>query len=778
MERLQGLSSKQVEERVRKGFVNTTQKGTERNEKQIIRDNLFTYFNFLNLGLFLLVVLTGKIRNGLFIGTVIFNTCVGIFQEIRSYRQLKKMKILVASKVEVMRDGKWIKETVDHLVLDDLIRVHTGMQVPADCVIEQGWIEVDESMLTGEADRIIHHEKEEIYCGTAVTSSSCLARIIRVGKQCATAKIIEDAGRLSRARSVLQESLDWMIRIISYVIIPFLILLFVVHVYRLGMSWQDGILKTTAAVIGMIPEGLVMLTSVALAVSAMRLSRRKVLVQDLFSIESLARVDTICLDKTGTLTKGTMSVRDVIQLDASFPLKEWMSSYLHGSMDPNATQKALLAFYGDACIYHKTDELPFSSQRKYAAASFKTGSLYVGAYQFVFPDGYELIAQKLEKHMHDGDRAIVAAYTDECTFKKDGLPEDLRPVGIFLISDDLRTNVQNIMHYLYRQDVDVRIISGDDPKTVSALAAKAGVLHAENYVDLSKTDLDEEELVERYTVFGRVLPDQKKKLVQALQKKGHTVAMTGDGVNDVPALKCADVSIAMASGTDAAKDSSNVVLLEDDFGVIPDIVNEGRRVINNISRASSMYLVKTCFSVLLSLFVIVVGQPYPFLPIHLTLISALGVGIPTFLLQMEPSFERVQKHFFFHAFMKALPSSITVFICAMIAVGIRNWFQFGDEMFNGIFVLVTSVVYLVTLWRVYHPVTKLRVMVIGLMGGGYVLACLFGGDVLYLSYSTQTLLYVCMLIAGMPVILYIADRICVMVQKHIGKEWHVNTGRS
>ncbi|MGM9975744.1 MAG: HAD-IC family P-type ATPase [Bulleidia sp.] len=770
MEKLHGLTAAQVQERIEQGLVNTTYKGAERNEKQIIRDNLFTYFNFLNLALFLLVVLTGKIRNGLFIGTVVFNTCVGIFQEIRSYRQLKKMKILVASRVEVMRDGVWVAETADMLVRDDLIRVHTGMQVPADCVIEDGWIEVDESMLTGEADRIIRKEGEQIYCGTAVTSSSCLARIIKVGKQCTTARIIEDAGRLSRARSDLQESLDKMIRIISYVIIPFLILLFAVHVYRLDMSWQDGILKTAAAVIGMIPEGLVMLTSVALAVSAMRLSKRRVLVQDLFSIESLARVDTICLDKTGTLTTGSMSVRKVIQLDPDFPVNDWMSSYLHGSMDPNATQKALINFFGDKNVFSKTDELPFSSQRKYAAASFDCGSLYVGAYQFLFSGGSTLIDPVLKKHMYTGDRAIVAAYSSECTLKKDTLPDDLMPVAVFLISDDLRSNVQSIMQYLYQQDVDVRIISGDDPTTVSALAQKAGVLHADACVDLSTTDLDYDELTEKYTVFGRVLPDQKKKLVQALQKKGHTVAMTGDGVNDVPALKCADVSIAMASGTDAARDSSNVVLLDDDFGVIPDIVNEGRRVINNISRASSMYLVKTCFSVFLSLFVIIVGQPYPFLPIHLTLISALGVGIPTFLLQMEPSFERVRDHFFLESLWKALPSSVTVFICAMVTIAVRNRYGLGDEMFNGIFVLITSAVYLVTLWRVYQPVTPFRLIVIGAMGIGYIMACTFGKQVLYLAYSSHTVTGACLGIAGIPIILYIADRICARIRKHTGKE--------
>lgn len=770
MEKLHGLTAAQVQERIEQGLVNTTYKGAERNEKQIIRDNLFTYFNFLNLALFLLVVLTGKIRNGLFIGTVVFNTCVGIFQEIRSYRQLKKMKILVASRVEVMRDSVWVAETADMLVRDDLIRVHTGMQVPADCVIEDGWIEVDESMLTGEADRIIRKEGEQIYCGTAVTSSSCLARIIKVGKQCTTARIIEDAGRLSRARSVLQESLDKMIRIISYVIIPFLILLFAVHVYRLDMSWQDGILKTTAAVIGMIPEGLVMLTSVALAVSAMRLSKRRVLVQDLFSIESLARVDTICLDKTGTLTAGSMSVRKVVQLDPNFPVNDWMSSYLHGSMDPNATQKALINFFGDKNVFSKTDELPFSSQRKYAAASFDRGSLYVGAYQFLFSGGSTLIDPVLKKHMYTGNRAIVAAYSSECTLKKDTLPDDLMPVAVFLISDDLRSNVQSIMQYLYQQDVDVRIISGDDPTTVSALAQKAGVLHADACVDLSTTDLDYDELTEKYTVFGRVLPDQKKKLVQALQKKGHTVAMTGDGVNDVPALKCADVSIAMASGTDAARDSSNVVLLDDDFGVIPDIVNEGRRVINNISRASSMYLVKTCFSVFLSLFVIIVGQPYPFVPIHLTLISALGVGIPTFLLQMEPSFEKVRDHFFLESLWKALPSSVTVFICAMITIAVRNRYDLDDEMFNGIFVLITSAVYLVTLWRVYQPATPFRLIVIGVMGIGYIMACTFGKQVLYLAYSSHTVTGVCLGIAGIPIILYIADRICARIRKHTGKE--------
>lgn len=708
MEKLHGLTAAQVQERIEQGLVNTTYKGAERNEKQIIRDNLFTYFNFLNLALFLLVVLTGKIRNGLFIGTVVFNTCVGIFQEIRSYRQLKKMNILVASRVEVMRDGVWVAETADMLVRDDLIRVHTGMQVPADCVIEDGWIEVDESMLTGEADRIIRKEGEQIYCGTAVTSSSCLARIIKVGKQCTTARIIEDAGRLSRARSVLQESLDKMIRIISYVIIPFLILLFAVHVYRLDMSWQDGILKTTAAVIGMIPEGLVMLTSVALAVSAMRLSKRRVLVQDLFSIESLARVDTICLDKTGTLTAGSMSVRKVIQLDPDFPVNDWMSSYLHGSMDPNATQKALINFFDDKNVFSKTDELPFSSQRKYAAASFDRGSLYVGAYQFLFSGGSTLIDPVLKKHMYTGDRAIVAAYSSECTLKKDTLPDDLMPVAVFLISDDLRSNVQSIMQYLYQQDVDVRIISGDDPTTVSALAQKAGVLHADACVDLSTMDLDYDELTEKYTVFGRVLPDQKKKLVQALQKKGHTVAMTGDGVNDVPALKCADVSIAMASGTDAARDSSNVVLLDDDFGVIPDIVNEGRRVINNISRASSMYLVKTCFSVFLSLLVIIVGQPYPFVPIHLTLISTVAIGIPSFILALEQTETVTQSGFLKHVLRVALPGALTMVLNMLLIQGISIVLGFDSGMTATYNLIVAGMVSLMVLMRVCNPMNKIR----------------------------------------------------------------------
>ena len=770
MERLRGLTSLQVRKREQEGRVNTAIQQAGRNEKQIICDNLFTYFNFLNIVLFLLVAMTGKIRNGLFIGTVIFNTCVGIFQEIRSYRQLKKMKILVESRVEAMRDGEWIKIAVNEIVQDDLIRVHTGMQVPADCVIEDGWIEVDESMLSGEADRIIRRKDEEIFCGTTVTSSSSLARVIRVGKDCATSKIIEDAGKLSRARSVLQESLDRMIRIISFIIIPTGILLWCIHVFRLDMSWQDGVLKTTAAVIGMIPEGLVMLTSVALAVSAMRLSKKKVLVQDLFSIESLARVDTICLDKTGTLTKGTMSVRKVISFDDSFPLDDWMAAYLKGSQDPNATQKALMDHFNKGSALTKLDELPFSSQRKYAAASFETGSLYVGAYQFLFPEGNDRIEKTLQQYMKDGDRAVAAAVSDHRNLVQDVLPSDLKPVGLFLIGDDLRDNVQEIMNYLYRQDVDVRIISGDDPKTVSLLSAKAGVRNADAYVDLSGSNMSYEELVDRYTVFGRVLPDQKKKLVQALQKKGHTVAMTGDGVNDVPALKCADVSIAMAAGTDAAKDSSNVVLLENDFGVIPDIVNEGRRVINNISRASSMYLVKTCFSFLLSVFVITAGHPYPFLPIHLTLISALGVGIPTFLLQMEPSFERVQAHFFFRSFLKALPSGLTVFFYALVSVVLKHTMGLADQQFNGIFVLVTSFVYLVTLFRVYHPLTKLRIFVIGCMGCGYVAACTLGRSLLYLSYTEKTILYAGILIALVPVFLYISDRISALIKRREGKE--------
>lgn len=738
-----GLNKNEVDERIQQGKVNVKSERMTKSYKEIVKSNIVTYFNIVNAILFVIVLITGELSNTLFMATIVFNAIIGIVQEIKSKQLLDKMAIMVATKVDVKRDDEWKELPVEDIVLDDLIRVEAGQQIPVDGEVLEGYLEVNESMLTGESNTVIKEQGAAIYSGTIVTSGQGQAKATKVGHDCAASQIMKEAQKEKRAHSKLHDDLEKLIRVISFVIIPAGITLYLVQYFGIGMTWRNSILKTVAAVVGMIPEGLVVLTSVALAVSTIRLSQRQVLVQDLFSIESLARVDTICLDKTGTLTKGTMEVSDAIPLLGTDEkrLNEIMGSYLKSDEKPNATSAAMIDYFNVNDLYSKTDELPFSSDRKYAGASLKgQGSFYVGAVSFLFPKGCPAANKFIRRLAAEGKRVVIIAHTEETSVSGEGLPDDLEPCAVIALKDVLRDNVQDIMKYFEKQDVEAKVISGDDPATVSALALQAGIPHADNYVDMSQTSLSFEELVKKYTVFGRVLPDQKKNLVKALQKQGHTVAMTGDGVNDVPALKTADVSVAMAAGSPAAKDSANIVLLTNDFGLMPDVVNEGRRVINNISRASSMYLVKTTFSILLSLYVIVMVKEYPFLPVHLSLISAFGVGLPTFLLQLEPSFERVQGKFFPNALRRAVPSGIAVFIMAMLCILIRDIFAIPDTRFYGIFLAITAYIYLYTLLRVYYPPTVLRRAVVGLMGVFILTALIFFQDFLSVSFIRMDLL--------------------------------------
>lgn len=751
MKEYNGLTDDEVKQRILKGLDNKQQDSHFKSEKEIIRDNTLTYFNFLNLFLFVLVVLTLKIRNGLFIGTVIFNTGIGIFQEIRARRLLLKMTILVKTKIPVLRNGEWTQVYSDDLVEDDVIRLSEGMQIPADCTILEGKLEVNEGILTGEGDSLIKNENDSVFCGTDVTGSMAVAKVIHTGKRCVVSHITEEAKKVKRARSQLSESMDQMIHMISVMIIPFMILLFLEHIFILGLDWKSSVLKMVAAVIGMIPEGLVVLTSIALAVSSIRLSKKSVLVQDLFSVETIARVDTVCLDKTGTLTKGTMSVADVRCIGKTKEeVKRLMQRYLVSSSSTNATQQALIQYFGLDGEKEALEILPFTSDRKYSAIAYEDVSVYVGAPSFLFPDGNKAIHELLHNDTKSELRNLVCAVSKKKNVSDGVIPDDLEPVALIRMKDDLRENVNAALKYLYDQSVDVRIISGDDPKTVSRIAEMAGVRNSDCFVDLSCTEESIETLVQKYTVFGRVRPEQKKEIVDVLKKNGHTVAMTGDGVNDVPALKSADMSIAMASGSSAARNSSNAVLMNDDFCVIPDMIHEGRRVINNISRASSMYLVKTVFSFLLTLTVLLAMQSYPFMPIQLTIISAFGVGIPTFFLQMEPSFEKVKDHFFERSFLKALPSALTIYLCALFCLVLKHLARLSDYRFYGIFVTVTSFIYLLTLYEVYRPLTKRRVTVIALMAAMYLLVYSFAGQHIYISFEKWDILTVGILIFAVP----------------------------
>ena len=751
-----GLTTEEVQQRITEGKVNGKEKRISRSTKEIVLSNTLTYFNLVNLVLFIMVCFTGKIANGTFFLTIVTNACIGIFQEMRSKKLLDKMSIMVETKIPALRNGEWTDTLVSEIVLDDRVQLSSGYQIPADSILLTGYLEVNESMLTGESSVVEKKAGDLLYGGTIITAGEGEAGITAVGEDCFSASILKDAKKYKPAKSQLNEDLNRLLKFISIAIIPVGIILFLMQYRVLNMTRNDAILKTVAAIVGMIPEGLVVLTSIALAVSTVRLLRRKVLVQDLYSIESLARVDTICLDKTGTLTKGSLVVSDAAALLDYEPdyIRDVMGSYLSSEDRSNATDSALKEYFPMNRYYERTEVLPFSSDRKYAGAALDgEGTFYLGAVNFLFPEGCPAANKYIHEFTEKGQRCVVFAHSHEPHISKEGLPDDLEPCALIALSDVLRDNVQNIMAYFKRQGVNCKVISGDDAATVSSLAVQAGIPNARKYVDMSLAGGDLDALAEKYTVFGRVRPEQKKALVLAMQKAGHTVAMTGDGVNDVPALKAADVSVAMSEGSAAAKDSANLVLLTNDFGLMPDIVTEGRRVINNISRASSMYLVKTVFSMLLSLYVVVLQQEYPFLPVHLSIISAFGVGIPTFFLQMEPSFERVKGRFFARAFRNAVPSSITVLLTALVCLGLKSLLDLPVERYYGILVSLTAFIYLYTLYRVYYPLTKLRTGVMIAMAVCVLLVMIFGGEYLQISFKWIDFLVIIPGILVLPVII-------------------------
>ena len=710
----EGLSSKQVQERFEKHLNNEKVKKLTKSNVQIIRQNVFTYFNFINLILFILVLLTGKIKNGLFLGTVIFNACIGIYQQMKSKKLLDRLSFLAEDTIKVKRDGKWISISLEEIVVDDLIEIVSGMQFPVDGIVLDGNGEADESSISGESQLVEKQVNDFIYAGTNLTSGKVLVKVEHVSKQCMIYRMIEDASKESPASSCLHQDLEKMIKIISICIIPAGALLFLTQYMFMHLTMQDALLKTIAALVGMIPEGLVVLTTIALAVSTIRESKNHVLIQDLFSIEALARVNTVCFDKTGTLTTGNMNVVHVEYLgNDKNEVNTLLGSYLQNEEAFNQTSQALLEYFKVNHAYALGETLPFSSKRKYAAKVLKgKGTRYVGAYSYLCEEVDASLQEKIDFYTQQGKRVLAVGFRQEETIDSS---DAMSIIALVVIQDEMRKNAKEIIAYFKKQNIQVCMISGDDPKTVASLAKLAGVEGSEHYVDVSRSYESMDALASNYTIFGRVRPEEKKQLVCAMQKQGKIVLMSGDGVNDVPALKVADVSISIKDASSAAKNTANIILMDNDFSKIPSIVNEGRRVINNISRASSMYLVKTVFSFLLTLYVICTRNAYPFLPIHLTLISAIGVGIPTFILQMEPSFERIQGKFLRNAFLKALPSSLTVFLAAFLCMHFKRMYSISELRFYGIFVFLSGYVYLWTLLKVYQPFTKRRLLVIGCM---------------------------------------------------------------
>ena len=768
-----GLTNEQVQERIAEGKVNFNENPNTRTYKQIVKENTLTFFNFLNAVLLVLVLFVGSYKNSMFVGIIIINTVIGIIQEIRAKKTIDKLAILTESKAVVLRDGKKWSISTEKLVLDDLIYLKTGEQVPADCRIIEGNLEVNESLLTGEADNLGKGEGDELFSGSFVTAGEACCQIIHVGKDNYASQITSEAKEFKRHNSELRNSLNAILKVISIIIVPLGLLLFYKQFYIVGDSVKDSVVSTVAAVLGMIPEGLVLLTSVALTLGALTLAKKKTLVQELYCIETLARVDTLCLDKTGTITEGTMCVERVDVYDPNWRESELAETVLEedtavfaedetleegvsekeiseknlpevsetekesekeigrimGNLmavlkDQNATADALRKYFAVKKDMVPTNVIPFSSDRKYSGASFKEqGTYLMGAAQFLFPEGDEALVEKCGQYAEQGFRVLVLAHSPNESVGTE-LPSGLVPEALLILTDVIRKEAPDTLRFFDSQGVDLKVISGDDPVTVASIAKRAGLKNAEQYVDATTITTQEEmdKAVANYSVFGRVTPQQKKAMVLSLKKQGHTVAMTGDGVNDVLALKEADCSIAMAEGSDAAKNIANVVLLDSNFAAMPHIVNQGRRVVNNIRTAASMFLIKTIFSVLLSLITIFFGEAYPFEPIQMSLISACAVGIPTFLLAQENNYQKIGHTFLRHVFMNAFPAAVTITGCVFAVMVVCQDVYHSNIMLNTACVLVTGWNYMAALKTVYAPLNRYRKVIIYSMQCSFFLA--------------------------------------------------------
>ena len=735
--KLSGLTNEEVAQRVKDGKVNTVTTVKTKSIKRIFYDNICTLFNLINVILFVMLLLVGSYKNLLFIGVVFINTIIGIVQEIRSKKSVDSLTILTENKLDVIREGELVKLSKDEIVLDDILLLSRGSQVPADCEVIEGDCMANESLLTGESDLIEKHIGDELLSGSFVSAGSCYCRVNRVGADSYASKINAQAKYIKKNNSQILKSFKTIINICTAVIFPVGVIMFISKYFWYHESLKVATETTVGALVGMIPGGMILLTSTVLAVSVIRLAKEKVLVNEMYCIETLARVDVLCMDQTGTLTSETMNVENVIGFGTdSTEIKRMLASIAAASADVNATLQAISDYTEGSETVACTNFVPFSSETKWSGGCFANGKAYViGAPEFVFPDEnrFPQIREAISGVTETVRILVLASAVRPVQNGK--LPDDLEPVALILIKDQLRDNVEDTIRYFKEQGVTLKVISGDSVKTVQNISIDTGIPGAENGVDMSTLVTDEElyDAAERCNVFGRVTPAQKKKLVQALQSHGHTVAMTGDGVNDVLALKEADCSIAMASGSEAARNVSQMVLVNNDFACMPRVVAEGRRTINNIERSSSLYLVKTMYSMILSVFFMFSSLTYPFVPIQLTLIGALAIGFPSFVLALQPNNNIVRGNFTFNIIARAAPASLTISLCVIMSAMLRNIINIDQQEVTTIAVYTTALICLMLIVRLSIPFNALRIGMLCLSVAGFAIAFIFFRDFFILT---------------------------------------------
>lgn len=728
-----GLSAEQVKRRFAQGENNYKVESSTLSVSEIVRSNVCTYFNLVFAVIAVLLAIVGAWSDMLFLPIIVANTCIGIIQEVHSKKVLDKLSILNAPHAVVIRDGKRQEIPADQLVLDDIVEFSAGSQIPADAKVVSGELQVNESLITGESDEIEKREGDSLLSGSFVVSGKACARLEKVGKDSYISKLTLQATKSKKGeQSEMIRSLNYLIMVMGIIIIPIGIALFVQSfIYNEG-TFHDSITGMVAAIIGMIPEGLYLLTSVALAVSSVRLAQKKVLIHDMKCIETLARVNVLCVDKTGTITEPGMHVYDFSVLDGADQLEisQLLADFVAAQEKDNATMEALKTHFSNGSGMRAREVYSFSSETKYSGAVMNDGKSYViGAPEFVLRGQFAQYQEQIAIYSSKGYRVLVFAQY-EGTLDRKPLTEPVLPLCFVMLANPIRKGAKETFTYFAENDVDIKVISGDNPLTVSVIAAEAGIVGAERFVDAStlKEKEDYYRAVEEYTVFGRVTPSQKRMLVQALKEHKKTVAMTGDGVNDVLALKDADCSVAMASGSEAASNVAQLVLLDSDFSRMPSVVAEGRRVVNNIERTAALYIVKNIFSMLLAIFSVILMLDYPLEPSQVSLISMFTIGIPSFVLALEPNKDLIRGHFLTNVLVRALPAGLTDFIVVSGLVIFCREFQVDLDCLSTSCTILVAIVGFMILHRIARPMnTGHIVMLVGVIAG-WILCMLFGGS--------------------------------------------------
>ncbi len=747
-----GLTSEIVEKRKEQNLVNKIKIKQGKSIGRIIFDNIFTFFNLLYLAITILLILAKSWSNLTYLPIIIPNLIISIVQEIKAKKMIDKLSLVSAPQARVIRDGQSQTIATDEVVLDDIIELMTGNQIYADAIVVSGGIEVNEALITGESDSVNKLPGDFLYSGSFVISGSCYARVENVGENNYIEKLAAEARKHQPPKSELMRTLKYIITIIAIIIIPLGGLTFHQKFIALGGvldadTYSQAIKTAAAVVIGMIPSGLFLLTTIALAVGVRKLAKNKTLVQELYCIEMLARVDTLCLDKTGTITDGTMKVLDCVEVKnpTDYTIREIVGSMMSAFKESNPTSDALIRYFDKNKVLSPMTILPFSSKRKFSAVTFANaitkemvGTFFLGAPEFVLNDQYEKVKAKVERFAAQGCRVLVLGHAS-AAINKETPPKAVKPLALIVIQDHIREEAYSTIEFFRNNGVEVKVISGDNPLTVSEIAARAGVRNADRFISLE--GLSDEEVADiafDYTVFGRVSPQQKRVLVKALKAQKRTVAMTGDGVNDILALKEADCSIAMASGSEATRYVSHLVLMDSNFSSMPKVVLEGRRVINNIQRTSSLFLVKTIFTILLTIMYLVfanttsLGFGYPFQPAQLWLIEFFAIGLPATILALLPNSEKVKGHFISNVLRRTLPGALTVvvFHAAMYLLRLNNVFDWNEIVYSSIALVQTSWICLIVLYHVSKPFNWFKRLLFFFIFIGSLVMVVFFGDAL------------------------------------------------